>query len=269
MQLYQSKAFSLNRTKILRHSFHALSLLLLCVTFSIKVFSQEDVQRYRSILSELANSRCKNRVCDCRDDTYEIIRKKDSLDRLRNLNPLPYPISANIWGLKYEELCLECQRKHTIAKQNFFLSDPGILKFILDSIEKFSYTINSYNKVQNKCYWVENDYSNTYSDSILSEYFYYDKIMFKCNGDIDYRLGILGTKKAGLILIYNYLTCQDNCNNANITIPMFLDMRGGAFLKIFTLEDIKQWLSDHWGTAEEMRKKYQQYPLPLYKILKD
>ncbi len=36
--------------------------------------------------------------------------------------------------------------------------------------------------------------------------------------------------------------------------------------KIFTLKDIKHWLSENWGTAEEMRKKYQENPLPMYKV---
>ena len=116
---------------------------------------------------------------------------------------------------------------------------------------------------------VENDYSYAYSDSILSEYYYYDPIMFKCNADIDFRLGILGTKKAGLILIYNYLTCKDNCNNADITIPTLQDEGVAIFVKMFTLKDIKQWLSENWGTAEEMRKKYQENPLPMYKVSSD
>ncbi len=135
-------------------------IVIVLVTLTLRVYSQDDKdkQKYRLILSELSNSRCKDIVCDCRDDIYEIIRYKDSLERLRSLNPLPYPISVNVWRQKYEELCIECQRKHTTAKQNYFLSDPGVLKFIVDSIESILLNESSIDKAKNKCYWVENDY---------------------------------------------------------------------------------------------------------------
>lgn len=247
-----------------------VATLILCFCLSINAFCQESTDNYRSILSELANSKCQYIICVCEENIYEIIRKQDSLDRIKNFNLLPYPLSANYLALKYEEMCLECQRKHITAQKNFYLSDSDILKFIIDTIEHLAYSKRSFNKELSKCYWVDKHYEvDNYSIGIAYEYLSYSSKIFICYKAPYFHHEVLDTEIAGLILIYNYLTCKDNCNNADITIPTLQDKGGAIFVKIFTLKDIKQWLSENWGTAEEMRKKYQENPLPMYKVPRD
>jgi hypothetical protein len=244
-------------------------IVIVLVTLTLRVYSQDDkdTQKYRLILSELSNSRCQYIICVCEENIYEIIRKQDSLARIKNFNLLPYALSANYLALKYEEMCLECQRKHVTAKKNFYLSESDILKFIIDTIEHFVYSKISLNKALNKCNWVDKCYEgDNYSIRIAYEYLSYSSKIFICDKASYFFHEVLDTEVAGLILIYNYLTCKDNCKNAEISTPTLQDEDGAIFVKIFTLKDIKHWLSENWGTAEEMRKKYQENPLPMYKV---
>ncbi|MBK7987871.1 MAG: hypothetical protein IPK11_13385 [Ignavibacteria bacterium] len=241
------------------------------VTLSLRVYSQDDkdTQKYRLILSELTNSRCDYMICDCDESYVNQIIEHDSLKKSKyNSYILPYPLSPIDLGVIYRYLCSECQDRRTLANRAFYHSDVGILQFILDSIISLSYGDSSMNsKVQEKqkCYWIAKEYRETYEDNIFLTRSY---DMLSITSTVvprclvwNVRSQIIDIKNAGLILIYNYLVCR-NPYRCNIEVPLLQY----SWLNIFTLKDIQHWLSENWGTAEEMRKKYQENPLPMYKV---
>ena len=246
-------------------------ITIVLVTLSLRVYSQDDKdkQKYRLILSELANSRCDYMICDCDESYVKEIIEHDSLKRRKNnSNVLLYPLSPDDLGVIYRYLCLECLNRQTLANRAFYNSDVGILQFILDSIISLRYGDSSKNnKVQEKqkCYWIAKEHRKTYEDNIFSIRSFdmlsmRSTLVPRCLS-WKVRSQIIDIKNAGLILIYNYLVCR-NHYRSDIEVPLLLY----AWLNIFTLEDIQKWLSENWGTAEEMRKKYQENPLPMYKV---
>ncbi len=246
-----------------------VATLILCFCLSINAFCQESTQKYRLILSELASSKCDYMICDCDESHVKMIIKHDSLKRRKNnSNILLYTLSPDDLGVIYRYLCLECLNRQTLANRAFYNSDVGILQFILDSIISLSYGDSSKNnKVQEKqkCYWIAKEHRETYEDNIFSTRGFdmlsiRSTLVPRCLS-WDVRSQIIDIKNAGLILIYNYLVCR-NHNKSDIKVPLLRY----AWLNIFTLEDIQKWLSENWGTAEEMRKKYQENPLPMYKV---
>ena len=242
-------------------------IVLVLVTLTVRVYSQDDkdTQKYRLILSELSNSRCDYMICDCRENYKKIIEARDTIDKISYTKP--YVNYHQDVVSKYNKLCHECQNRYLIAKLNFYFLNSGVLKFIIDSIEKESQSNNSIGKVYHKCYWVSKDYCVSNEDVEISrKYFPYSSKPLDCDPDQHIRFQVLDIEIAGLILIYNYLTYENKCCNAEISIPLFQDESWTFFVKVFTLKDIQKWLSENWGTAEEMRKKYQENPLPMYKV---